>query len=338
MSVHAAADQWERLSGRIQFRLARAVAKRRQGEFKKLFPNVIGVGAGYRTVGSGRSIRKEFCLRFLVSRKWEDRRNRGGKIPPAVQAYWKHNGRMRRVLVPTDVSELRGEPHRLLDLTDGITSFNGNQPIDYGSACCIVHRRGLRNERYILSCYHVFVPNMIFPVPRNLSLRATDTAGREIGSSFLGGNPSRWVDAALLSIDSGSVDSVGLWQRNAVRQATTSELNEMPFDVPFTLYVRRSTPPTVPGQDRAAPLVVTFVGFHESETPFDYTKDAGRHFYFPSTIEYQAAVRPGDSGSPLLDDTGVLYGMHFYGDDQSGFAMAAPGLFDHGVFPIDIEI
>lgn len=332
--MRAAADQWERLSERTQFRLIRAVAQRRGPAFKKMFPNVVGIGTGYRTVGEASSIRKEFCLRFLVKRKWEDRRNRQGKIPSLIQAYWNSKGRLHRVLIPTDVSLLYGRPHQSLDLTDGIVSFDGAQPIEYGSASCLVHRQGMPNERYLLSCYHIFVPSMTYPRPDD-PFTATDGAGSSLGSLSFAADPSRTVDAALLQIVNQAAGEISLWGCDITRVASSSDFQYLPYKGPFTLYARRATPPTVAGANRTAPLPVSLVGYHDIGTTFPY---GDRSFDFGGTIQYQAPVRPGDSGCPLLDSDGTLFGMHFFGNSTEGYALAAPSLFADGVFEVDIEM
>ena len=64
---------------------------------------------------------------------------------------------------------------------------------------------------------------------------------------------------------------------------------------------------------------------------FDYGQ--GRSFVFRDLIEYGANTFPGDSGSPLVDSTGRLWGMHFY-RSAAGlcYAFTAPRMFDGNVF------
>jgi V8-like Glu-specific endopeptidase len=69
---------------------------------------------------------------------------------------------------------------------------------------------------------------------------------------------------------------------------------------------------------------------------YPYPAAGGVSFTYADTIEYAASTYPGDSGAALVDDSGTLYGMHFFGDGVSGYAMSAPRLFDGAVFAIDV--
>ena len=81
-----------------------------------------------------------------------------------------------------------------------------------------------------------------------------------------------------------------------------------------------------------------FIGIIPNAIPFNYQSTAGRVYYFSDTIQYKADVRPGDSGSALVDSVGMLYGMHFYGQGNVGYAMSAPRLFDQNMFSLDITL
>jgi hypothetical protein len=335
-----AGNYWGRLGPQAQFALALALAQRRQHAFKAMFRNVLSVGAGYRAVGSQPALKAEFCLRFLVKRKWRDARCRADEIPKAIPAYWRtRGGQKRRVMVPTDVSEFGGSPHRMLDLTDGIESWDGAQAVEYGSACCLVRNADVHTQRYVLSCYHVLVPEMVFPPPSN-RLRATGMTGTAIGPYFSAADPSgrSAADAAIVAVDDATVQRLSLWGRMAVRYASWSEFNAMPHGGPYMLYPRRQVPPGVAGAERESAIGVSFHSLFPRPMEYDYSDTAGRSFVFPATVEYLGSVRAGDSGAPLMDSRGVLYGMHFYGNGNKGYAQAAATLFESACFTVDIEI
>ena len=334
-------DHWFELGRAQQFGIALEVARRR-GRKLCVQAKAVSVGAGFRSQGSQSAIVDEVCIRFLVARKWADQRNRPRKVKDFVLAYPIIGGRRVRVRIPTDVSEFRGgRPHSNLNLTGGITSTVDGEPLDLGCACCVVRNASEQTERYLLSCYHVFAHRLIRPQDEGLGCTGSDD-GTRLGdlfdtAKFTG---SLALDAALVRLSDGSVDSVSSWGVIATSRATDFDVGQLPARGPLFVMGRNVAPaidglPEVARQDAIA---VQFQSVYPHPTSFDYSLTDGRTFEFSDTIEYQGAVRPGDSGAALLDSHGMLYGMHFYGQGDIGYALAAPRLFDPGIFSLGIEL
>lgn len=326
-------SQWSRLSRTTQFHIALAVARRRGRELMKRYPNVLGVGAGYRALSQTALPIQEVCLRFLVNRKWKRRISGAGSIPRRIRAQVSYRGRPVKVAIPTDVSEFRGgKPHADLDVTAGITSRKGGTQREYGSACCLVYNRSHAHERYILSCYHVFSPGLNEP-PGTIDC-IVSPSGPVVGSMLEMADPSRpvgAVDAALTLVKDASIDGL-VSSGNAIRGcATDYDIANLPAQSQLYVYGRANAA-------RPGPLPGAFHSYFPNPLPFDYRSTAGKVLYFSDTLEYVASVKPGDSGAAVADANGTLYGMHFYGKDNIGYAFSAPRLFDPGVFPFSIEL
>lgn len=332
---------WEALNRSTRFKLALAVARRRGPAFVRAFDNVVSVGAGYRLRGTGENLQDEICLCFFVRRKWTDVRARAQKIPAFVAAYPTLRGKRVRVLVPTDVSELRGgTPQSVLNLTSGVTSQAAGAPMDFGSVCCRVRNVAIPRERYLLACYHVFSSSLKRPPQRGVACVADDQTPLGPVSEAADPTGASAIDAALVGLDDASIQDISLWGLAPNRRATDFDIGELPDRGQLFVLGRRVAPPAngLPAQVRSEPLPAFFRAVLPGPTEFDYRTTARRTFFFADTIQYRSAVRPGDSGSAVVDVTGMLYGMHFFGQGAFGFALSAPRLFDPGVFSLDISL
>lgn len=337
----AAHARWAALDLGSQFRTALAVARRRGPAWVRQFDNVVSVGAGFRLRGAQDELVREVCLCFGVARKWVDTRQRPQKIPCHVAAMAEQGGRRVRVLIPTDVATFkRGAPQAVRSLTDGLNSRRHGQPQDLAAACCLVEDAGLPGQRFLLTCYHAFVPDLRRPLPAGMD--ATDDAGAAIGllAEAASASGPRAVDAALVSVDAAGVDAVSVWGLNITQRANAFDIEDLPNRGPLWVLGRRVAPASAagPAEVRSEPVRARFRQYIVVRTRFDYAGTAGRSFVFGEVIEYQAATRPGDSGAALVDDRGLLYGMHFYGFGGNGYAFAAPRLFDDGVFLGDLQL
>lgn len=337
---------WSALSRQEQLRLALAVARRRGAALARAYPNVLGVGAGYRARRDAADPIDEVCLRFLVRRKWSGARGGAGAIPRRIRTTVTIDGRRRTLAIPTDVSAFDGgQPHATaplaVDLTAGITTRSQGQPVDFGSVCCLVRNAAVAGERYLLSCYHVFSPTLT-ATPFEADCVAT-ASGRVLATLMEPADPlhpRHAIDAALALVDDPQVDRIAVWGRRPVARATAHDLLALRPDTPLTLAALRTAPDSTAGAAvvRPGPLRAVFQSLFPQPLPFDYRATAGRIFRFPNTVQYLAEVRPGDSGCALLDERGTLYGMHFYGQGRSGFAFAATSLFDDEAFPFEIVL
>jgi len=332
---------WDHLDDAVRFQIALAVARRRGAEFCGV-GNVVSVGAGFRLRGQGHNLVPEVCLRFMVKRKWSDKRARPSKIPPVIRAYPLLDGRRRLVLIPTDVSEFSaGEPHAAVNLTAGITSRQGGVGLEYGAVCGLVRNVLQPSQRYLLSCYHVFSPRLLQPPPPELDC-ITSANDVRIGDVFSAAQAEgvNGLDAALVLVDDAAMDSVSVWGRSIRSRATDFDVSVMHERGPFYVLGRQTAPQvgSLPTVTRDDALPVQFAGFFPRTLPFDYRATAGRTYDFAGTIQYVGDVRPVDSGSALIDGAGMLYGMHFYGEGTLGYALAAPRLFDPDVFSLNITL
>jgi hypothetical protein len=325
------APEWSRMPLQKRLKIALAVARRRGTEFARQYRGVLSVGAGFR-LRKGQPVAEDVCLRILVKKKGK----RPGRhdVPCEIRTYISHRGRRSIVRIPTDVSELsEGRPHT--NLTGGIVTQDSSGPLEYGSACCIVKDKNSPADKYLLTCHHVVSPSMqAVPGPlacldcsTNLQIADYDAAA----NSF---DPGGSLDAALLATSPGVVP-IDVWGHVITGKASDADLTTLTTTTPLWVLVRRIVPntPGVPPRQNALPA--TFHTVWPSRT-YAYPAPASANFTFADTIEYAAATAPGDSGSAVIGEDGTLFGMHFFADATSSYALSAPRLFDSGAFSIDI--
>jgi hypothetical protein len=335
-------DIWSKLERTKQFQIALGLARRKGASLKAESPNVISVGAGFRSRTGAALPTDEVCLRILVRRKWKSARAGRGSIPRYVRTRVRIGRKTVAVSIPTDVSEFRGgAPHVGINLTAGITSRRSGKPLDYGSACCMVRNATSQGERYLLTCYHVFSPSLR-DTPGGLDC-VSSSGGRLIGPMLEIADPESTgtaLDAALALVEDSALDSASTWGRVPVSRATDNDISLLPQEPDLFVYGRRVAPAVgnLPEVTRPGPLPAAFQSLFSDSIPFDYQQTAGRTLYFADTIEYVADVRPGDSGAAVMNSAGKLFGMHFYGQGNTGYAFSAPRLFDPDVFPFDIVL
>lgn len=328
-------DSWAELDAAERLAIALAVARRRGRAWVRQFDNVVSIAAGWRLRGPHNALVDDICICFLVRRKWSDRRQRPQKIPDFVTARPLVRGRRLQVRIPTDVSLFGGgQPHGLTNLSDGITARLNGQPLERGAACCLVQDAQDSNVRYLLSCNHVFSPGLARGVAAGSDCVAHDNTplGPQTDAASPDGRDA--LDAALVRLDNPAVQDIALWGVAITGRATDFDLAQLPHRGPLRVLGRRLVPG--PGNTvlavRDRPVDASFRAVIATPTEFDYSATAGRNFVFTDVIQYIAETRPGDSGAPLVDLSGMVYGMHFYGEGGFGYAMAAPRLFRSGVF------
>jgi hypothetical protein len=332
-------DDWQDLGRGDRFQIALAVARRRGAAWVRAYDNVVSTGAGFRLSGDREERVDEICLCFLVRRKWSTLRERPQKIPSFIVARPVLRGRRLFVRIPTDVSKFKGgAPQAIQDMTRGVTSrLNGNR-LDFGSTCCQVRNARIAEERYLLTCFHAFSSSLRRPPQDGLDCEADD--GTFLGPLDDTADPtgSSAVDAALVRLTNAAIDDISLWGFAPSTRATDFDLENLALRGDLFVLARQVAPAAggLPALVRSGPLAATFTKVITSSTAYAY--GPGRSFSFADTIEYKAAVRPGDSGSALVDTAGMLYGMHFYGRGEFGYALSAPRLFDPEVFSLDIVI
>jgi hypothetical protein len=190
-----------------QFLLTCAIAKKRRLEFKRKFPNVISVGAGYALKAGQGGFIKEVCLLFYVKKKRSGIMK--GRIPEQVVAYFiDSDGKRSRCYIPTDVIETRSFGLEHLGMTGSKIGIEveGNTSIGYGlfsgMICALVVNTLIPEFCFVLGCDHVFrlskYNDMCAPAT---PLRGTilDNGIRLSGGQFAGilYNDDRYVDVAV---------------------------------------------------------------------------------------------------------------------------------------------
>lgn len=313
-----------------RLKIALALARRRGREIAYQYPGVLSVGAGFR-LRAGQPVAEDVCLRILV-RKKRTRRSKHD-VPREILTFIPHRGGRVRVWIPTDVSELRmGRPHT--NLTDGIVTQDSNGPIEYGSACCIVKDKASPTDRYLLTCHHVVSPAMRIPGAVDCIHCATNARIASFAPAANFPTPGIPLDAALLATVPG-VPPIDAWGHVITGKASDADLVTLTTTTPLWVLARRQVPNAPALPPRQGPLPAAF---HTVWTSRDYAypAPASAIFRFADTLEYTASTAPGDSGSAVIDDDGTLYGMHFFADDVSSYALSSPRLFDPDAFPIDI--
>lgn len=340
---------WEQLTSKQQhallLRLASRWIKRRK------FYGFRGVGPGWRTLtsesnvkahqsrtgrlsksfkaahwrlhhspgGGKRILTQQTCLRFLVDKKGEFA---SGilPIPSQVIAYVQIRGKRRRCLVPTDVDQtLRGSPHGQDYVFSTLAKNSKEVFYECGWPCCLVTVDSSPNQVFALGCNHAFTlsgRNNWRPLFAGVQNRKTGVNGPVMGvpQDATDLNPDTGkpgFDAALILLTDINNLPKSFRNLNITGYLASSV---MPYEA--TLY----TP-------RGIPLRVVISGYHIS-MDLDYREDGNTStFTIGPVIEYTAypMTQKGDSGSPIMDDDGVLCGMHIYGY-ESGVGLAHPAI------------
>lgn len=336
-------DAWNRLSATTQLRIATALVRRRSAQWLREYRNLTAVGVGYRlkrSVGAQAApvLRDEVCICFYVVRKWKTSRQHPQKLPETVVARPRVRGRRVEVHVPTDVSTVAagGPQVSITNLTDGIRVGTPQSGFSHGCTSALV--RDSQGQRYLLTCGHVVSQSLSKPPAGTVCQTA---AGMPVGAGFdvapaIG---NRAMDAALVRVDSNSLQKVAQWGYGIQNRASEHLLSQLRLSSPLRVLARRLPPPSEADQRVLTSYrPARFRSRLLTPVSFDYRKFNGRHYVFSDVIEYVADTRTGDSGSAVVDANGTLIGMHFYGDGNLGYAIAATSLFRAGAFAVAVAL
>lgn len=303
--------------------LASRVARRRSKEFKKRYPNILSVGAGYKIEQKKATVTEVPCLVFQVTRKWKAKRK--GGIPEEITAYYYAEGERKRLRIPTDVVVLTGgEPQSAsYDLGSGVLArADGARKGLLGAVCCLVYDTEYPNSLYALGCQHVFGLSKFkshcdsFPTPKiYLHSDKSTKIGYVVETSAL--TPSEYgygMDAALATIDEKEEVSSKIYAIEPTSVGGRPSGNK-----PYSIY-------TPFGGIRKAGF---YAEFFDLEVHY---RCKGRRMGVTFRRVYASFSNTdyGDSGSPLIGDDGMLYGMHFFskklyvGDEKKWLALSVP--------------
>ena len=342
------ANLWEGLDNRKRLELLHKILPTRERSLLR-FDNVVSVGVGYRTKTkqrprpstqrgrqnlARRSVQKDVCLRFLVSKK--TKRPPQNPVPRHVVVFVTHRGRRRRCEIPTDVDLIGKGDVQQGGETDGvITKIIPGSTVPQpwpkpakGAICCRVINKNKPEDDYLLSCHHTFT----------LSSHTGDWRAAPSVGVYRGGNTwpflgltVRWtkllpgrgrpgIDAALAK--STNDDKLPPWV-----------LDNPPQHVGTGVYPPDQVTIHTP---RRKTIPARFVALYEHRLLRYGTKDIliGPVYEFVITAT-GVKTMDGDSGSRITHNN-TLWGMHFYGvNDNLGYrtyAVPAFVLFAKGRF------
>ena len=312
---------WEKLGRPRQLRVAGELVRSRQSELRREFTGLVSVGYGWRFRG-GKHLEGELVVCFYVEKKWDKKPGRvprqAGKLPEYLYTEINDFGVRQLCAVPTDVRG-RNEggniiPHanQMVSATSPATGFTVN-----GVPCCRV-RLANGGATYLLSCYHVLALADVTPnFPEMVQVYPLWHPGNAIAmlSGFFGGvePDGSFFDAALASI----IDS------DSVARLVTEPLPDGPVIQSEAELAYRCRIHT----GRGVQVLCDWLAVHHNV--FVPAYGALRNVTLPTIIEiqpadYQNIAQPGDSGSPVFDDSGTIFqGMHIAGTD-AGNALFIP--------------
>ena len=334
---------WQELRIATQLRIAAEVARRRAKEFRTQVPNLLGVGAGFRTVRTRHApLYDEVCMRFTVSHKWPKARPSGQEIPKFIRAKVRVGQGVHWVTIPTDVSSYsHGQQHHSRDLTQGISTALGANSVSYGSVGTLIEDIGDASQKYLLTCRHVVVPTMRKVSPARSCLDSVDDSEIGVFNPPMHAMPD--MDAALIQVTDPSVTQLEVWGTSCTGVIGQVDLYEIAARNERLFVLGRSKRPAVPGDpavNRHDPVAVTLLTPDNAGRQFRYNGTVQSHYWFENVIQYlcdtASPTRPGDSGAALVTADGQLVGMHFYGEQESmgggatrvvGYAFSASALF-----------
>jgi hypothetical protein len=304
------------LPEKTQLKVLADLTERRGRELRRRYSNILAVGLGQKAVAG--KVLPQLCLGFLVREK---SRGAPAQVPASVTTTVRYRGRLRRVSVPTDVEEAgQGEPQLATNAADGVLIASPSNAAlrAKGAVCCLVRVQG-RSGLYVLSCHHVLTLSGTLGQCRvQRDALVADGSGVPYAQLFdwvpmTPGAPSQ-LDAAISLVQAGN--NV-VWGHSGM-QATAVDFGETK---PENCSIFAPQGRVIPARFRKV--------WRELELPYP-----GCLVKIATAYQFDAQTFGGDSGSPVMDANGRLYGMHFWGDPQRSFALSIPAglLFGPRVF------
>lgn len=297
-------QSWSALAESEKLEILTTYVTRNRARLLRKHPNVLALGVGYKTTGG--EVRSTLCIGFLVQHKSPD-------ITPAIPKFvsgFIGPGRKRKITIPTDIEEVRdGSPDYspVSNLAAGVMVRAAASPskLIQGAICCLV---SLKNEDdvFALSCYHVLAMSLLYTGAVGIDKTIlVDSQGKNIGRFHEGArrfaNNVNYIDVALARI----VPPMKVeWKHDIVPTSINMGVSEPRGCAVYTRHGARS-----------ATFVKTWVKVKLQFGPSTVE--------VPAAYEFKSSAGPGDSGSPVMDANGVLYGMHFWGR-PGGFTLSIP--------------
>jgi len=306
---------WKSLerSRSTQVRIARELVETRSHELRRAHPGILSIGYGHRVEGKDRNQatkKREVCVTFLVKKKWDTPSATRARdaIPRHLYTYVEMSGARVLCAIPTDVQGLQHTGKIVQQGNRMVTAFaNGLESIS-GMPCCVVRYPG--GSRYLLGCHHVFAySDVTTPVPDAVYICTEDNPAQVVGllSGYFGqlGPDNSFFDAALASISNET-----LLAAVAVEPVPNGAVVQGESDLAGSVQIRTAR----------GPIEADWLSIHKDLVLADYAQFP--QVTLPVVVEVQTrdfVTIPGDSGSPVFDDTGtVLQGMHVAANGAGG--------------------
>jgi len=297
-------QSWTDLTESEQLSMLTAYVIRNRAKLLRRYPNVLALGVGYKTKGG--EVRPSLCIGFLVERKSQD-------VSPAIPAFvsgFTRQIRKRKIAIPTDIEEIGDGSQNYLpvsNLATGVMVRSTEFPskLIQGAICCLVSLKN-ENDVFALSCYHVLSMSLLHTGAVGTDKKIlVDSQGKNIGrfhegSQRFAGNVN-YIDVALARI----VPPMKVeWKHDIVPNSVNMGVSK-PENC--AVYTGHGALPAI--------FVKTWV-----RVKLQYGSSTVE---VPAAYEFISSAGPGDSGSPVMDIEGVLYGMHFWGR-AGGFTLSVP--------------
>lgn len=329
---------------------AEATAAQLRPKLKTLYgPEVLGLAVGFRTRGTRPRVHRELVMRFYVARKYLE----GERWPAGIRRIPKRieprggSGSKSRASFPTDVTPMEDGSPRGGSASPRIAVRIAGAPGELATLCALVRRAGDPTAPlYALTCRHAMpdlTPGCTPAADSEMWFDETGVKFAVVRPTFLG----RWrpsptprpvgtsVDGALGVVEDPSQVSSRI---GGIRPdswlSRQSEYDRIRIGLKVLLVSRagRRT-----GVVTAKPFMVPF-GNYECGT------NAGLFIRVARAIEYSVDTSPGDSGSPVYVNvrdqgrTGILAGMHFWGNGGLGYALFMGDVLEQGAFEFPMEV
>jgi hypothetical protein len=309
---------WVDLPAQAQLKLARQCVRMQGAALQQTYPDIVGIGYGYRTVGREQTVLlSEPCLTFMVRRKW--RRGLAGAdrahLPRHVITDLNIAGKRHRCAIPTDVTSLMDFRHvepraQVHAVSPGLGSLRG--PL-----CCAV-RLQQSGQLYGVGCHHVLALSKLTAEfgraglhPR-VAVQSDPAPRRDVGelSDYYGlVEDGVFFDAALAKITHPDVLANLLAEPFPGTVALTSETN-LPQTVTIHSFKGGLLSATV-SHVWHAPTAPPLIKYIFLEARFGTIR--------PKTVvqvKLDTHTQNGDSGSPVFSLGGAIFqGMLIAGSD-----------------------
>jgi hypothetical protein len=309
-NLEKAQDAFRALSPADQAQLVRELVETRRTEITRAYVDVISVSAGYRLrrdEAGVRNVEPEACVILVVKKKWAETVPGPAerRVPTRFFAFATVDGERVLCAVPTDVEDssrlARIRPQGPIE-----AAAPDKTPLTIpGAVACAIRRDG-DDAVYIIGCRHVFGMALILDAAGHyaaeIRLFGRDTVvarATPLAGPLVNGLEFSFDSHLARVVDPGSLEAALAGVHPETRAQNWGDLRP---GVDYWII-------TSHGRVRAR-----FAAIHTD--PIRYTSDLHdvRHFQLARFLLPDGPTVAGDSGSPVMTETGMLLGMHIAGD------------------------